>query len=58
MDAKNAFNSIDRPHILQEVSSTCPDSYSQVKQMHGQAGRVVFTTANSQTIISSKVGVH
>ena len=58
MDAKNIFDSIDRPHLLQEVLSTFPDIYSNVKQMYSQAGRLVFTTANSQNIILSEVGVH
>ena len=58
-DVKNVFNSIDRAHLLCQVSRSFPDIYQHVQQMYAGFGSLIFVQdSTSPTIINSEEGVH
>ena len=57
-NVKNAFNSISRDQIMEQVSLTFPDLYNHVIQMYGKPSSLVFMQGSSMVIIPSEEGVH
>ena len=60
-DVKNASNSIDRAHLLCQVSRSFPDIYQHVQQMYAGFGSLIFvqdSTSPITSIINSEEGVH
>ena len=57
-DVKNAFNSVSRDQIMEQVSLTFPDLYNHVIQMYGKPSSLVFMQGSSTVIIPSEEGVH
>ena len=57
-DVKNAFNSIHRSHLLEQVSSCHPDIYPHVCQMYSHSSSLVYQQGNSIVIIPSEEGIH
>ena len=57
-DVKNAFNSIHRSHLLEQVSSCHPDIYPHVYQMYSHSSSLVYQQGNSIVIIPSEEGIH
>ena len=56
-DVSNAFNSVSRQHLLQEVASHFPELYGHVKQMYGQSSPLLYFNGHNTCIIKSQ-GVH
>ena len=57
-DAKNAFNSIHRSHLLQQVMKSFPTLTNHVMQMYSGFGPLVFLQNNIPVILSSQEGIH
>ena len=57
-DVSNAFNSVSRQHLLQEVASHFPELYGHVKQMYGQSSPLLYFNGHNTCIIESQEGVH
>ena len=57
-DVKNAFNSVSRDQIMEQVSLAFPDLYNHVIQMYGKPSSLVFMQGSSTVIIPSEEGVH
>ena len=57
-DVKNAFNSVSRDQIMEQVSLTFPDLYNHVIQMYGKPSSLTFMQGSSTVIIPSEEGVH
>ena len=54
-DVSNAFNSVSRQHLLQEVASHFSELFSHVKQM---SSPLLYFTGHNTCIIESQEGVH
>ena len=57
-DAKNAFNSIHRSHLLQQVMKSFPILTNHVMQMYSGFGPLVFLQNNVPVILSSQKDIH
>ena len=57
-DVRNTFNSIDRSHVMKEVSFSLPSISNHVRQMYNGVSSLVFGCRDGPVIIPSKVGVH
>ena len=57
-DVKNAFNSVSRDQIMEQVSLSFPDIHNHVIQMYGKPSSLVFMRDTSPVIIASEEGVH
>ena len=57
-DVKNAFNSVSRDQIMEQVSLTFPELYNHVIQMYGKPSSLVFMQGSSTIVIPSEEGVH
>ena len=57
-DVKNAFNSIGRSHLLNQVAEHHPDIYPHVAQMYSSSSPLVFHQDNSSSVILSEEGIH
>ena len=57
-DIKNAFNSVERAHLLPEVAKVFPDIYHHVHQMYYGFGPLVFNGGHDTHLLTSQEGVH
>ena len=57
-DAKNAFNSVKRSHLLTQVSKHFPEMFPHVNQMHAGSGPLIYLQGDSPVILSSEEGIH
>ena len=57
-DAKNAFNSVNRLHLLKQVSVNFPSIFNHVCQMYSGVGPLIFLQQNGPVILSSQEGIH
>ena len=57
-DVKNAFNSVSRDQIMEQVSLTFPELYNHVIQMYGKPSSLVFMQGSFTVVIPSEEGVH
>ena len=57
-DVKNAFNSLDRTQLLQEVSSSFPDIFHHIKQMYLNVNSFVFLKKTKPVDLNSEQGIH
>ncbi len=57
-DVKNAFNSVHRQHLLEQVSSRHPDILHHVSQMYSKPSSLLFQQGGSPVIIQSEEGIH
>ena len=57
-DIKNAFNSISRQHMIQQLCNHFPDLYPHAINMYGYVSSLVYTTGHKTVILQSQEGVH
>ena len=57
-DVKNAFNSISRQQIMEQVAKSFPGVYNHVVQMYEKVSPLVFMQGSTPVIIASAEGVH
>ena len=57
-DAKNAFNSVNRLHLLKQVSVNFPSIFNHVCQMYFGVGPLIFLQQNGPVILTSQEGIH
>lgn len=57
-DIKNAFNTVERAHLLSEVAKSFPDIYLHVYQMYSRSGPLIFRNGNDVHVLSSQEGIH
>lgn len=57
-DLKNAFNSVERAHVLPELANAFPDIYPHVYQMYAGFSPLVFNDGHNAHIMQSQEGVH
>ena len=57
-DVRNAFNSVSRCHLLEQVFQSFPDLSSHAQQMYGGFSSLVYMQGSTPVIISSEEGVH
>ena len=57
-DVKNAFNSISRQHMLQQICNSFPDLYPHAFSMYGHVSSLVYTMGERTVILQSQEGVH
>ena len=57
-DVKNAFNSINRHHLLNELRQSFPELYNYASQMYGGFNSLVFMEGGTAVAISSEEGIH
>ena len=57
-DLKNAFNSVERSHLLPEVAKIFPDIYRHVHQMYAEFSPLVFNDGHNAHLLQSQEGVH
>ena len=56
-DMSNAFNSVNRSNLLQQVESSFPEILNHVKQMYANVGHLVYQMGEETVLINSE-GVH
>ena len=54
----NAFNSLDRRQLLQEVSSSFPDIFHHLQQMYLNVNSLVFLQKTKPVVLNSEQGIH
>ena len=52
---KNAFNSIKRSHLFEEMSHNCPDLFSHVTQMYSSSSPLVYLQEEHTVVLSEEV---
>ena len=57
-DAKNAFNSVKRSHLLTQVSKHFPEMFPNVDKMYAGIGPLIYLQGDSPVILSSEEGIH
>ena len=57
-DVSNAFNCINRSHLLKEVHKAFPDLYNHSFCMYGRSSSLVYSMKSESIIIQSEEGVH
>ena len=57
-DVRNAFNSISRCDMLNEVSKASPDLFSHIQQMYGYSSFLIYLQGSSSIVIPSQEEVH
>ena len=57
-DAKNAFNSVKRSHLLTQVSKHFPEMFHHVNQMYAGFGPLIYLQGDSPVILSSEERIH
>ena len=57
-DAKNAFNSAKRSHLLTQVSKHFPEMFPRVNQICAGFGPLIYLQGDSPVILSSEEGIH
>ena len=57
-DIRNAFNSVQRAHLLPEVKKAFPDIYHHAHQMYSGFGPLVFNDGQDTHLLTSQEGVH
>ena len=57
-DVKNAFNSVSRQHLLQEIQQCFPELYNHAFQMYGGFSSLLYMEGGTPVTISSEEGVH
>ena len=57
-DAKNAFNSVKRSHLLTQVSNHFPEMFAHVNQMYAGFGALINLQGDSPVILSSEESIH
>ena len=57
-DMSNAFNSVNRSNLLQQVESSFPEILNHVKQMYANVGHLVYQMEEETVLINSEEGVH
>ena len=57
-DVKNAFNSLHRHHLLEQVSNFHPEIYPHVRQMYSHSSSLVYQQGDCIVIIPFEEGIH
>ena len=57
-DVKNAFNSVSRRHLLEELLSSFPSLYGHAFSMYGNTSLLVYTLGSESLILESQDRVH
>ena len=57
-DVKNAFNSISRRSMLDQLSTAFPDLANHANRMYEESSSLLFMQGSSPIVISSEEGVH
>ena len=57
-DVRNAFNSISKCDMLNEVCKAFPNLFSHIQQMYGHSSSLVYLQGSSSIVIPSQEGVH
>ena len=57
-DIKNAFNSVERAHLLPLVAKAFPDIYRHVHQMYAGFSPLIFNDGHNAHLLLSQEGVH
>ncbi len=57
-DVRNAFNSISKFDMLNEVCKAFPNLFSYIQQMYGHSSSLVYLQGSSSIVIPSQEGVH
>ena len=58
LDVRNAFNSVHRSKLLEEVNSSFPDIFAHVKSMYESINPHIYMREGKPFVLSSKEGVH
>ena len=57
-DVRNAFNSVSRECLLQQIAHQFADIYPHVKQLYGEPSSLIYVTSKGVHVLSSSEGVH
>ncbi|XP_062499650.1 uncharacterized protein LOC134176971 [Corticium candelabrum] len=57
-DVRNAFNSVSRERLLQQIAKDFPDIYPHVKQLYGESSKLIYVTDKGVELLTSSEGVH
>ena len=57
-DVKNAFNSVSRSHLLNQVLTTFPDIYNHAALVYSDINPLIYLQRSHPVILSSQEGVH
>ena len=57
-DVRNAFNSVSRERLLQQIAKDFPDIYPHVKQLYMESSKLIYVTDKGVELLTSSEGVH
>ena len=57
-DVKNAFNSVSRSHLLNQVLTTFPDIYNHAALVYSDINPLIYLQRSHPVILSTQEGVH